>query len=125
MSPSRRGFFGPAFLNLILVPFAALGCGGSSLGVTEASTASEGSSVSLTIAPSAVNLFVGQTMQLRAEGVTTARGPVGPGGPAWASSDPRVVTVSSTGLVTGLTIGSAVITVSWVGRTASAPVAVR
>jgi hypothetical protein len=61
---------------------------------------------SVTIAPASVSIAVAATQQL-----TSTVAPAGAyQGVTWSSSDPTKATVSATGLVTGVAIGSAVIT---------------
>ena len=67
---------------------------------------------SITVAPPSVSITVGQTSQLSAtvkdaSGATIAGAPV-----SWSVDNPGVATVSSTGLVTGISAGSATVTAS-------------
>ena len=80
---------------------------------------------SLAVAAAAPSVMAGQTDQLTA----TATYPDGTTGDVtslatWSSDAPAVATVSSTGLVTGVTAGIAHISATLSGHTASAPVAV-
>jgi hypothetical protein len=77
----------------------------------------------ITISPSSANLIVGSTKQLSAQ-ITDASGNSLPGEITWTSSAIGVATVSSTGLVSGVTLGSASITAASGGRSAVAPVQV-
>jgi trimeric autotransporter adhesin len=64
----------------------------------------------ITVAPPSVSITVGQTSQLSAT-VKDASGAVIAGAPvSWSVDNPGVATVSSTGLVTGISAGSATVT---------------
>jgi len=64
----------------------------------------------ITVAPPSVSITVGQTSQLSAT-VKDASGAVIAGAPvSWSVDNPSVATVSSTGLVTGISAGSATVT---------------
>ena len=78
----------------------------------------------VTIVPETVEVVVQGTVQLTAA-LWDASGRAVPGGAmTWASSDPAVGRVSSTGLVTALLRGSTTITVTCEGRSAMAVVVV-
>ena len=78
----------------------------------------------VTIVPETVEVVVQGTVQLTAA-LWDASGRAVPGGAmTWASSDPAVGRVSSTGLVTALLRGSTTITVTCEGRRATAVVVV-
>ena len=75
---------------------------------------------SITVSPTSTTLAIGSTQQLTAtlkdgEGVTLTGRAV-----TWSSSDTSKVTVSNTGLVTGRSAGSATVTATSEGKTASA-----
>jgi trimeric autotransporter adhesin len=77
------------------------------------------------ITPSSSDLTLGQTRQLSAI-AKDARGTVLTGrAAAWSSGAPSVVTISSTGVVTAVGAGSAIVFATVEGRTASATVNVR
>jgi uncharacterized protein YjdB len=77
------------------------------------------------VSPSTSDLTIGQTAQLSAI-AKDAKGNVLTGRPAsWTSGAPSVATISSTGLVTAVGAGNAVIFATVEGRTASAAVNVR
>lgn len=79
---------------------------------------------SVTVTPTSVALTVGQTTQLGAT-VTDVNGqPVRDREVRWTSSDERVATVSTSGLAIGLAVGSATITATIDGRSASVGVTV-
>lgn len=95
---------------------------GVSVGATTITATSEGKSgtsgiavgaqiaASITVAPSSVGITVGQTSQLTAT-VKDASGAVISGAPVtWLVDDQSIATVSSTGLVTGVSSGSASVT---------------
>src|SRR5947208_9962516 len=77
---------------------------------------------SLQISPASANVFVGQTLPLTAT-TKDAAGNTLTGRPvAWASSNPSVVTVSSSGQVAGVTQGSVAITATSESKTATATI---
>ncbi len=75
------------------------------------------------VAPSATNVVSGQTTTLVAT-VTDADGGVLNRTVTWTSSAPSVASVSSTGVVTGLLVGSATITASSGGKSGTASITV-
>ena len=76
------------------------------------------------ISPGQASVVAGQTVQLNAQ-VTDAQGNVLSGRPiSFTSSAPAVATVSASGLVTGVTPGSATITATSEGKTGTATVTV-
>jgi uncharacterized protein YjdB len=77
------------------------------------------------IAPAAPTLVVGSTVQLTATARDAAGAALGDRTVAWSSRDPGVAVVSSTGQVTGLAAGSAVIVAAVEGREATATVTVQ
>ncbi len=79
---------------------------------------------SVTVSPAAASILLGQTVQLTAV-VKDANGNVLTGRPVtWASSALGVASVSATGLVTALALGSATITATSEGQTGSAAITV-
>ena len=79
-------------------------------------------SVSLTPATSA--MLAGQSLQLIAEALDSAGGPLSGRVVAWSTSAPTVANVSSTGLVIALAPGSATITATSEGHSATARITV-
>lgn len=80
---------------------------------------------SISVFPSAVYLGVGQTQQLTVTAIMSdgsTRDVTASAG--YVSSDASVATVSPGGLITGVAQGTAVVTVSYQGKTASVPVEV-
>ncbi|MFL5617444.1 MAG: Ig-like domain-containing protein [Gemmatimonadaceae bacterium] len=69
-------------------------------------------------------LFVGQSTQLTASLIGAANETLPARTLAWTSSDPSKVTVDGTGKVTALAVGTATITVSTDGKSATAPITV-
>lgn len=63
------------------------------------------------------SLPVGETFQLKNTGITTAQ--------TWSSSNPSVATVSGNGTVTGVSVGTATITMSYDGNSLSCIVRVK
>jgi uncharacterized protein YjdB len=79
---------------------------------------------SVTIAPTSANVVIGQTTTLAAT-VKDANGTVLTDRPvAWNSANPTVATVSATGVVSGVAVGTATITASAEGKNALATVTV-
>ena len=110
---------------------------GVTVGTTKIDASSEGKTGSIDVtvtaipvatvevSPSSSDLTVGQTVTLTAI-AKDARGTVLPNRPAtWTTGAPSVATVSTTGVVSGIGAGSAVIFATIEGRTGSAVVSVR
>lgn len=101
---------------LAIAALAAVAC--------ESSTGNDGSIASVSVNPGTHVLPIGQTKQLIAT-PTTSSGLIVDGRTAtWVSASPTVATVSSTGLVTGIAGGTAVITATVGGQSATATVTV-
>src|SRR5207302_1936985 len=79
---------------------------------------------SVTVSPAAASLFVGQTVQLAATPKDSAGNPLTGQTIVWSSSDSTVATVSGSGLVTGVSIGSATITAATGGKSGSSAITV-
>src|SRR5947208_5526910 len=77
---------------------------------------------SLQICPASANVFVGQTLPLTATTKDSAGNTLTGRPVAWASSNPSVVTVSSSGQVAGVTQGSVAITATSESKTATATI---
>ncbi len=78
----------------------------------------------VSISPASANVLPGGTVQLAATTYDAAGNVLNGRAIAWASSDPTVATVSSSGLVTGVAAGSATITATSEGVTGSASITV-
>ena len=87
-------------------------------------TVAAGGPYSITVDPASATVVVGQTTQYRAT-VRDALGNVLGGTVAWASNNSAVARVSSDGVVTGVSPGSATITASREGVSGSASVTVQ
>ena len=74
------------------------------------------------VTPAVNNLFVGQTTQLTAEARDASGAPLTDRVIVWATSRPQVATVTSQGLVTAISSGTATITATSEGRSATATV---
>lgn len=74
------------------------------------------------VTPAVNDLFVGQTTQLTAEARDASGAPLTDRVIVWATSRPQVATVTSEGLVTAISSGTATITASSEGRSATAAV---
>jgi alpha-tubulin suppressor-like RCC1 family protein len=79
---------------------------------------------SVTVALSPGTLLVGSTVQLTATTKDSAGNVLTGRAVTWASSDTAVATVSATGLVTGVAVGSAMITATAEGKNGTAAVTV-
>src|SRR5204863_449932 len=90
----------------------------ASLTVTTAPVAS------VAISPATTSLTVGQTVQLTATPKDSAGGTLTGRMVTWTSGNPSVATISGSGLVAGVTAGSATITATSEGKTSSAAVTV-
>jgi uncharacterized protein YjdB len=77
---------------------------------------------SLQISPASANVFVGQTLPLTATTKDSAGNTLTGRPVAWASSNPSVATVSSSGQVGGVTQGSVTITATSESKTATATI---
>ena len=78
----------------------------------------------VTVSPGAPSVAIGGTAQLTAALRDANGNPLSGRTVTWATSDGGVATVSSTGLVTGVTVGSATITATSEGKSGSATVTV-
>ncbi|MBA3340991.1 MAG: Ig-like domain-containing protein, partial [Gemmatimonadaceae bacterium] len=74
---------------------------------------------SVSVSPSSASVAVGQTVQL-----TAKTKPVTAATFVWASSNQSVATVSQSGLVTGVSAGSATVTATTSGKTGSSTITV-
>src|SRR3989442_9510928 len=79
---------------------------------------------SVVISPATAVVLVGATVQLTTTLKDAAGNVLSGRSVAWASSAPAVATVSSTGLVTGVTAGAATITATSEGQSGTAAVTV-
>ena len=80
---------------------------------------------SVVVTPAVNDLFPGQTTQLTAEARDTSGAPLTDRIIVWGTSRPQVATVTSEGLVTAISPGTATITATSEGRSATAAVNVR
>src|SRR2546425_1891233 len=78
----------------------------------------------VTVSPSPASVLVGGTMQLTAKTEDAAGNVLTGRAVTWASSNTVVATVSATGLVTGVAVGSATITATAEGKNGTAAVTV-
>lgn len=116
-SPRSPWWPRPLLLTLLAVASA---CGGGGDGGTPPLAV-----VSIRITPATLDLEPGQTSLLTAVSLDAAGAAVGGRTVSWGTSDAAVATVSSTGLVTAVADGTATLTATSDGRTASALVTVR
>jgi len=79
---------------------------------------------SLQVAPARLDLRVGQSRQLSAAALTRCDRPVVDAAIAWESGDPSVASVSPTGMVTALKVGSTTVRATSEGKSALASVLV-
>lgn len=121
VAPSRRGTIALCCLSLTL----AAACGGG-----DGPTGSDGGNpppavASVDVSAPATSLLVGGTLTLAATPRTAAGAAVSTATVSWSSSNTAVATVSGSGVVTGVAVGSAVIKASSSGREASVELTVR
>jgi alpha-tubulin suppressor-like RCC1 family protein len=83
-----------------------------------------GAAASLAIAPDTARVVVGRTRTLAAVARDSAGTPLAAGAVAWSSSATDVARVDSAGVVTGVAVGSATVTATREGHTATAVVTV-
>jgi uncharacterized protein YjdB len=79
---------------------------------------------SLSLSPATATLLMGRTLALTATPRDSAGTVLAGRTITWASSAPSVATVSASGVVTGISVGTATITAASEGRTASAAITV-
>ncbi|OLD40215.1 MAG: hypothetical protein AUI57_00425, partial [Candidatus Rokubacteria bacterium 13_1_40CM_2_68_8] len=79
---------------------------------------------SVVVAPSVANILVGDTVQLTATARDSASAVLAGRAITWSSSNPSVATVSSSGLTRGIAAGTATISATSEGKSASAAVSV-
>jgi len=79
---------------------------------------------SVTVSPTAPNMYVGGTVQLTATPKDAAGNVLSGRVIAWASPNTAIATVSATGLVTGVAVGAATITATSEGQNGTAAVTV-
>ena len=101
----------------LLLPLLTLAC--DSVAITPVGVAR------LEIAPSSIEVVVGGTIQLRASALGASGGTIPLGTASWTTSDSSIALVDGNGMLTGLSVGVAAVTVSANGIAASAPVNVR
>ncbi len=78
----------------------------------------------VTVTPPSASVLVGSTVQLSAATLDAARNPLNGRAVTWGSSSTAIATVSATGVVTGVNAGTAVITATSEGKSASSTVTV-
>jgi hypothetical protein len=109
---------------MLCLALIASGCGGGNGGTASNPPPDPATIASVTVAPQAVTLRRGETLQLNAT-VRNASGQILEGRSVqWQSEDGNTVTVSATGLVQGLRAGRAAIHASAQGKSASAQIVV-
>lgn len=101
----------------LLTPFVVTACSKSESGPFETTL---DQSPQLAVVPSTAALGIGEVIQLRLDGHDNQPIPA-----RWASDNPGVAKVSSTGLVTALTSGAAIISASGPAGRGTATIAVR
>ncbi len=79
---------------------------------------------SVTVSPASASVLTGQTVQLTAAPKDASGNPLSGRTVTWSSGNASVATVSSTGLVTGVTAGSATITATSEGQSGTSAVTV-
>ena len=115
---SRATFGVRAFMIAAIVT----GCGGTASDSVAPSSGNPAAAIAIT--PNAPSLALGSQLALQAQ-VHDANGQIVSGAPVfWSSSDTTVVSVASTGVVTGRNIGTAQVAASAGGQSAVVPVTV-
>lgn len=100
----------------------ALGCGGAASDTVSPSGSNAAAAIAIT--PSAPSIALGSRLALQAQ-VQDASGQTVSGATVfWSSSDTTIVSVSSAGVVTGLSLGTAQVAASTSGQSAVVPVTV-
>src|SRR5207245_2013253 len=79
---------------------------------------------SVTVSPASASVLTGQTVQLTAAPKDASGNPLSGRAVSWTTSNGAVATVSSSGLVTGVTAGSATITATSEGQSGTSAVTV-
>ncbi len=79
---------------------------------------------SVAITTQITELFVGQSLQLGAQALDASGLELAAGDAAWVSSNPTVVQVTETGMLQAMAAGTASLTVTIAGKSASMPVSV-
>lgn len=110
-----------------LVALTALGCGADALvvqigGQTDTLTITVVNQSSIVV--STLSLEVGDSAWLDATAANSLGIPIGNVDPTWSSTNPSVASVSGTGVVRGLAVGSSSIIASYAGVTATVPTVV-
>ena len=109
---SLRGFIRPAAFAF-LASIAA--CGGDDAGPTE----SEPTIASVSITPDSASILVGESQSFAATGLSAADVELEPVSVSWSSDDESVATVDANGVATGVSAGSAQISATLDGVSAS------
>lgn len=103
---------------LIVVPVALGSCGGDD------PTGPNPQTASVTVSPDVVSLLLNESRQLTAVPRDAGGAPITGRSIAWTTSHPEVATVSSTGLVAAVGVGSATIAATTDGKTGEATITV-
>jgi len=111
--------------RLAFLGVAVLGFGCSDQAVTDPIDPSNPGFARVVIVPDQATLDSNQTLQLKAYGVTSASDSVALSSIAWSTSNTSVATVSSSGLLKGLTGGGVVVTATSGGKNGAANITVR
>ncbi|NCW44448.1 MAG: metallophosphoesterase [Gemmatimonadaceae bacterium] len=106
MMPSRHACRGAAAAILTVLTVA---CGSSDSPAASPPVAPAPVATQVVVTPATVTLNTGATSPLTAAVLTATGTPVSGAAVAWTSSAPQVATVSATGVVTGVSVGSATI----------------
>lgn len=118
---TRRARIGTAsvFAICLAAAFCLPGCGGGNGTLDEAQGEIDEAPGQIEITPVEVSLAVNSTQQLTARAFYADGRPVPAPVVEWSTADASVATVSPSGLVRGMTVGTSVITGNWRGSTAS------
>ena len=118
---SSSGVVSAVALGSVTITATSEGQSGSSTIVT---TAPPAPVASVDVAPATASIVNGQTLQLAATPEDAAGAPLTDRSTSWASSNTAVATVSSTGLVTARSVGTATITATSEGKVGTSEITV-
>ena len=97
---------------------------GNKFDVASVNVACPGTVASVAVSPAAATVLAGQTLQLTATPKDSAGNPLSGWAMTWASSNPAVTTVDSSGLTSGVAPGSATITAVSGGQSGTSTITV-
>ena len=114
----------PASRTLLLAAIIAVGCGGEPNAPQGGDPNAPPPVALLSVTPGSATLFPQQTNQLTASALDAAGNVLTGRTITWSSSAPAVATVSASGLLTAVTVGTATITATCEGKSGAAAITV-